>query len=212
MLTGFQKMVRSRGLEPPRDYSRCHLKAVRLPIPPRPRSVSAKLLRPFYFFGGACGGVGFAFGFGGMFKGIVSDAPVLGLLSVTEGCPGFTPPVAGVIDTGAPGTIPGGSVVVLGCFVEVAGCLSRIVFPTPVPERRVARIESESEVTMNRTAEAVVALDSSVADPRGPNAVCEPIPPNAPAKSAAFPLCKSTTTIRKRQIKTCKIVSNVYTI
>jgi hypothetical protein len=84
-----------------------------------------------------------------------------------------------------------------------------MLFPTPVPERRVARIERESEVTMNRTAEAVVALDSSVADPRGPNAVWEPIPPNAPAKSAAFPLWSRTTTIRKRQINTCRIVSNV---
>lgn len=148
-----------------------------------------------------------------MFNGIVSDAPVLGLLSVTEGCPGFTPPVLGVIDTGAPGTIPGGSVVVLGCFVEVgAECVSKMLFPTPVPDRRVARIESESEVTMNRTAETVVALDSRVADPRGPNAVCEPIPPNAPARSAAFPLCKRTTTIRKRQIATCTNVSKMYTI
>jgi hypothetical protein len=84
-----------------------------------------------------------------------------------------------------------------------------MLFPTPVPERRVARIESESDVTMNKTAEAVVALDSSVADPRGPNAVWEPIPPNAPAKSAAFPLWSRTTTIRKRQINTCRIVSNV---
>ena len=46
-------------------------------------------------------------------------------------------------------------------------------------------------------------------DPRGPNAVCEPIPPNAPARSAAFPLCNSTTTIRNKQTKTCTIVNNV---
>jgi hypothetical protein len=65
---------------------------------------------------------------------------------------------------------------------------------------------------MNRTAEAVVAFESSVADPRGPNAVCEPIPPNAPAKSAAFPLCNRTTTIRNRQTKTCTIVNKVYAI
>ena len=149
-----------------------------------------------------------------MFIGNVSDSPVLGLLSVTEGCPGFTGPVPGVTDIGAPGTIPGGSVVVFaGCLVEVgAGCLSKIVLPPVTPARRVARIESESEVTMNRTAEAVVAFDSSVAEPRGPNAVCEPIPPNAPAKSAAFPLCSRTTTIRNRQTKTCTIVNKVYAI
>jgi hypothetical protein len=41
------------------------------------------------------------------------------LLSVTEGCPGVTGPEPGVIETGAPGIIPGGSVVVFaGCFVE----------------------------------------------------------------------------------------------
>jgi hypothetical protein len=119
-----------------------------------------------------------------------------------------------VIATGAPGTNPVGSVVVFaGCLVEVgAGCLSKIVLPPVAPARRVARIESESEVTINRTAEAVVAFESSVADPRGPNAVCEPIPPNAPAKSAAFPLCNRTTTIRNRQTKTCTIVNNVYAI
>jgi hypothetical protein len=51
-------------------------------------------------------------------------------------------------------------------------------------------------------AETVVALESSVAEPRGPNAVCEPMPPNAPAKSAAFPLCSSTTMHKKKQTTT----------
>jgi hypothetical protein len=161
----------------------------------------------FYFFGGAC----CPFGGGCISKGNVSDSPVLGLLSVTDGCPGFTGPVPGVIVIGAPGVTPGGSVVVFaGCLVEVgAGCLSKIVLPPVAPARRVARIESDSEVTMNRTAEAVVAFERSVADPRGPNAVCEPIPPNAPAKSAAFPLCNRTTTIRNRQTNTCTIVNKV---
>lgn len=134
---------------------------------------------------------------------------------MTEGCPGLTGPGGpGVTDIGAPGTIPGGSVVVFaGCFVEAGPeCLSKIVLAPVAPARRVARIESESEVTMKRTAEAVVAFDSSVADPRGPNAVWEPIPPNAPAKSAAFPLCSRTTTIRNRQTKTCTIVNKVYAI
>jgi hypothetical protein len=167
----------------------------------------------FYFFGGACCWFGGPLGGGCIFRGIVLDSPVLGSLIVTDGCPGFTGPVPGVTDIGAPGTIPGGSVVVFGCLVEVgAECLSKIELPAPAPARFVARIESESEVTMNRTAEAVVAFESSVADPRGPNAVCEPIPPNAPAKSAAFPLCNRTTTIRNRQTKTCTIVNKVYTI
>ncbi len=52
---------------------------------------------------------------------------------------------------------------------------------------------------MKIAAASVVALERTVADPLGPNAVCEPIPPNAPAKSAALPLCSRTTTIRKKQ-------------
>jgi hypothetical protein len=60
-------------------------------------------------------------------------------------------------------------------------------------------IDSDSDVIIKSTADIVVAFDSSVADPRGPNAVWEPIPPKAPARSAAFPLCSNTTIIRKRQ-------------
>ena len=63
-------------------------------------------------------------------------------------------------------------------------------------------IDSDSDVTMNKIAEIVVAFESSVADPRGPNAVCEPIPPNAPARSAALPLCSNTTMIRNRHTNT----------
>src|SRR5207244_150930 len=96
------------------------------------------------------------------------------------------------------------------CFETGAGCFSRIVFPTP--DRLVCRIDSDSEVIMNNIADTVVALDSNVADPRGPNAVCDPMPPNAPAKSAALPLCSRTTIIRNTQTKTCTIVNNVSTI
>lgn len=60
-------------------------------------------------------------------------------------------------------------------------------------------IDSVIDVIMNTAADIVVAFESSVADPRGPNAVCDPIPPNAPARSAAWPLCSSTTTVRKIQ-------------
>ena len=147
-----------------------------------------------------------------MFRGIVTGLPVLGSVTVTDGCPGLTGPVPGVIEIGAPGTFVG-NVVVLppGFGAAGAGCLSKIVVLTP-PDCRVARIESDSEVTINKTADTVVAFDNNVAEPRGPNAVCEPIPPNAPARSAAFPLCNSTTTIRKRQITTCKIVNSVNSI
>ena len=71
-----------------------------------------------------------------------------------------------------------------------------------MPALRIARMESASDVHINTMAEIVVTLESSDAEPRGPNAVCEPMPPNAPAKSAAFPLCNSTTMIRKMQTTT----------
>ena len=74
--------------------------------------------------------------------------------------------------------------------------------PTDVPELRVATMESEIDVSMKSIAEIVVAFESSVADPRGPNAVCEPMPPKAPARSAALPLCSKTTTIRNRHTTT----------
>ena len=99
-------------------------------------------------------------------------------------------------------TLMGGAPVVVGfapagwlCFV---GVLRSSTVPL-VDALRVARIESASEVHMNRIAEIVVAFESSVAEPRGPKAVCDPMPPNAPARSAAFPLCSRITMIRKRQ-------------
>jgi hypothetical protein len=55
---------------------------------------------------------------------------------------------------------------------------------------------------MNITAHQVVAWESTVAAPRGPNAVWLPAPPNAPAKSAALPLCSNTTMISTRQFIT----------
>jgi hypothetical protein len=88
-----------------------------------------------------------------------------------------------------------------------AGFPSKTEVPTPLV--LVAIIAKLSEVTMKRAAATVVAFDNIVADPRGPKAVCEPIPPNAPAKSAALPLCRSTTITRKKQIIICTIVSNI---
>ena len=79
----------------------------------------------------------------------------------------------------------------------------------PAPAFFVAMIDSDIEVSMNSIVDTVVAFESSVADPRGPKAVCEPIPPNAPARSAAFPLCKRTTTIRKKHTTTCTTVRRI---
>ncbi len=45
-----------------------------------------------------------------------------------------------------------------------------IVAPAP-PALRVAKIESDIEVSINTIADIVVAFESSVAEPRGPKAV-----------------------------------------
>jgi hypothetical protein len=120
------------------------------------------------------------------------------------------PPPDGVTVTeGAPAGIAG----LTGAAPDLAGavCLppdeSRTVLLAP--DVRVARIESVSDVTIKMIADSVVARESSVAEPRGPKAVCEPIPPNAPARSAAFPLCSSTTTIRKIHTITWTMVNRV---
>ena len=85
------------------------------------------------------------------------------------------------------------------CLAGVFAFSSTVVAPPLVPIVLVARIESAKDVTIKTTADIVVALESSVAEPRGPNAVWEPIPPKAPARSAAFPLCNNTTMIKKIQ-------------
>src|SRR5256884_2392086 len=56
--------------------------------------------------------------------------------------------------------------------------------------------------SMNMTAHHVVALERTLAAPRGPKAVWLPAPPNAPARSAALPLWSKTTTINTRQLAT----------
>src|SRR5580698_6524189 len=102
--------------------------------------------------------------------------------------------VTGLVLSGATGVA--GGVVFAGADL-VAFCRSKTLPELAAP--RVAKIASVSDVIIKIAAASVVAFESSVADPRGPKAVCDPIPPNAPAKSAAFPLCNSTTTIRKKQ-------------
>jgi len=73
------------------------------------------------------------------------------------------------------------------------------------PLRRTAKMESVIEVTIKSTADQVVALESAVAAPRGPNAVWLPIPPKAAAISPLLPLCSNTTTIRKKHTMMCTV-------
>src|SRR5260370_37972310 len=135
------------------------------PLPPQGSAsansaTTARLqnLSGYFFFGGACcsTGAGTSPGFAGVkFNGIVLLAPgCCGSLNVTDGCPGLASPVAGeiVIGTGPVGSV----VVVVDCFgAAAAGCLSKIDVPAPAPARREARIESDRDVTMHRTAETV---------------------------------------------------------
>jgi len=146
---------------------------VRLPIPPPPQGR--------YFFGAGWAGAD------GLPCGCVGSCNVTGLPLTC-----IAPPLAGEAGGAGAGARFAGAV------CAPAGAVSRTVFE-PVDAPRVAKIESDSDVIMNTIAEPVVAFESSVAEPRGPKAVCDPMPPNAPAKSAAFPLCSNTTMIRKTQ-------------
>ena len=100
-----------------------------------------------------------------------------------------------------------------GAFVGAAGC-EFVVDPfTPdstepdpvVPLRRTAKIDSVIDVSMNSTADQVVAFERAVAAPLGPKAVWLPMPPNAAAISPLFPLCSSTTTTRKKHTRMCMV-------
>ena len=81
---------------------------------------------------------------------------------------------------------------------------SRMELPGPVL-RSVRRTKAMAQI-MNITAHQVVACERRVAAPRGPKAVWLPAPPNAPARSAALPLCSNTTMISTRQFITKKAV------
>ena len=92
-----------------------------------------------------------------------------------------------------------------GAGAGVAGCVLVVCAGTPcrtdfeVLPPREAKIDSVIEVTMKMMADQVVALDSAVAAPRGPNAVWLPMQPKAAAISPLLPLCSSTTMMRKKQ-------------
>src|SRR5258708_22576147 len=118
---------------------------------------------------------------------------------------------AGCCPAGAP--LDGGTLgrEVSGCCVAVCGfagagfgagfetcCRTEPPCSTLLSVRRTRAIAH----TMNMMAHQVVALDKTVAAPRGPNAVWLPAPPQAPAISAALPLCSRTTMIRNKQLIT----------
>src|SRR6185503_11246376 len=65
-------------------------------------------------------------------------------------------------------------------------------------------IERARLVIMKRPARIVVALDRTLADPRGPKAVWVPPPPKALARSWFLPCWRSTTPIRNRQAMMCR--------
>jgi hypothetical protein len=65
--------------------------------------------------------------------------------------------------------------------------------------------ESVRDVIMKTMAHHVVARERNVAAPRGPKAVWLPAPPNAPAKSAALPLCNMITITSTKHTRTCSV-------
>lgn len=102
----------------------------------------------------------------------------------------------GALDCGVAGVaLPG----IAGADFAGAGAFTCSSTLPEVAAPRVAMIDNVIDVSMNMAADIVVAFESNVAEPRGPNAVCDPIPPNAPARSAAWPLWSNTTTVRKIQ-------------
>src|ERR1700730_4236976 len=128
-----------------------------------------------------CGCTG-AYGFFGAGPGVDLDA---GWLAGTcgGGCEiGDWPPEAGV-ELG----------VVAGVFgAGFAGCETFLRTEPPWQTLRSVRSTRAMAQSMNIPAHHVVALDKTLAAPRGPKAVWLPAPPKAPARSAALPLCSRT--------------------
>jgi hypothetical protein len=121
-------------------------------------------------------------------------------------------PVAGVPAAGAPagGCVPTGAPVAgVEAGADFVTGLFRSNTDDPAPAFFVDKIASVNDVSMNKPAAIVVAFESTVAAPRGPNAVCDPMPPNAPARSAALPLCNKTTTTRKTHTSTWMMVNKI---
>ena len=93
--------------------------------------------------------------------------------------------VAGVV-AGDAGVVAGAAGVVAAGFGAGFETFSRMELPAPTAlsvRRTMAMAHS-----INMTAHHVVALERTLAAPRGPKAVWLPAPPKAPARSAALPL------------------------
>ena len=108
---------------------------------------------------------------------------------------------AALFSSGFPaGWVAGGVAAVFVSVWAAAGFAEAAASPltADVPSRP-ERIHRLSEVTMNRIAAIVVTLERMFAVLRGPNAVCVPPPPKAPARSAALPDWSRTATISTRQ-------------
>src|ERR1700691_3429877 len=84
-------------------------------------------------------------------------------------------------------------------------CVSSMIELMPAPSEGARFTDKVSEVIMKTMAHQAVARDRNVSAPRGPNAVCLPAPPNAPAKSAAEPLCNMMTMTNIKQTATCRV-------
>ena len=113
---------------------------------------------------------------------------------------------------GATGVWPGGIGIWIGAagvvFAGAGACFwvcSRIEPVLVLVSDGPRFTESVSDVIMKTIAHHVVARERNEAAPRGPNAVWLPAPPNAPARSAAFPLCSMITMISTKQTSTCSV-------
>jgi hypothetical protein len=137
-------------------------------------------LDDFSFDGGA--GVAGCAGAGGAVAGGVVVVGAAGAASAGLFSAGG---VAGAGVAGAAGVVGAGAVAPGGTTDRLPGLAATIV--------------NASVFTMKMIAAASVALESTVADPRCPNAVWLEPPPNVPDQSALLPCCKSTTRIRNRQ-------------
>src|ERR1700687_5879976 len=99
----------------------------------------------------------------------------------------------------------------VGTLGAGAGCVFTGCDFTPCntevgPLRREAYTDKVMEVTINATADQVVALESALAAPRGPNAVWLPCPPKAAEISPLLPLCRRTTMMIKKQTSMWMVV------
>ena len=92
-----------------------------------------------------------------------------------------------------------------GAGAEVCSKIEPIS-PASAPARFT---DSAIDVIIKKIAHQVVARDKKVVAPRGPKAVWLPAPPNAPAKSAAVPLCSMITPIKMKQTTTCIETSKI---